>query len=147
MENLIGEDGKGLYAPSHAPTHVRTHTCRHTRTHTHTHTHSNCIMANFNHERWMICVNTNRFSRLMTEEAFKWANQRIVRAHIYPEKCCFEFPFFNILTGVQQASTRSASDSKQTGKHDWAHRVCSGCPISSFILKNWFKLPLLVELD
>jgi len=50
VENMIGKDGKGFQ----------------------------CLMANFNHERWMICVNTNRFSRLMTEEAFKWANQRIV---------------------------------------------------------------------
>eukprot|EP00958_Prasinococcus_capsulatus_P007296 scaffold682_cov355-Prasinococcus_capsulatus_cf.AAC.6 len=37
-----------------------------------------CIMANFNHERWLICCMTNRSSRLVLEECFKWANQRRV---------------------------------------------------------------------
>ena len=37
-----------------------------------------CIMANFNHERWLICCMTNRSSRLCLEESFKWANQRRV---------------------------------------------------------------------
>ena len=37
-----------------------------------------CIMDNFNHERWMIVVGVNRGSRLLVEECFKWANQRMV---------------------------------------------------------------------
>jgi len=36
------------------------------------------VMTNFNHERWYICVYVIRFARLMTEECFKWANQRMV---------------------------------------------------------------------
>ena len=31
-------------------------------------------MYNFNHERWGMCVGGNRLSRLMVEEAFKWAS-------------------------------------------------------------------------
>jgi alkylation response protein AidB-like acyl-CoA dehydrogenase len=31
------------------------------------------IMHNFNHERWMMAVFTNRSSRLCLEESFKWA--------------------------------------------------------------------------
>jgi len=37
-----------------------------------------CIMANFNHERWVICVGVTRASRLVVEECFKWSNQRRV---------------------------------------------------------------------
>ena len=33
-------------------------------------------MANFNHERMMLCVMTNRFARTCMEEALKFANKR-----------------------------------------------------------------------
>jgi len=36
------------------------------------------IMANFNHERWMIAVCTVASSRAVVEECMKWANQRMV---------------------------------------------------------------------
>jgi alkylation response protein AidB-like acyl-CoA dehydrogenase len=35
-------------------------------------------MANFNHERWGMCVGIARAARLVTEECFKWASQRKV---------------------------------------------------------------------
>eukprot|EP00451_Oxyrrhis_marina_P007325 CAMPEP_0204303680 /NCGR_PEP_ID=MMETSP0468-20130131/84027_1 /ASSEMBLY_ACC=CAM_ASM_000383 /TAXON_ID=2969 /ORGANISM="Oxyrrhis marina" /LENGTH=509 /DNA_ID=CAMNT_0051282997 /DNA_START=44 /DNA_END=1575 /DNA_ORIENTATION=+ len=34
------------------------------------------IMANFNHERFVLCAMTNRFSRVCLEEALKFANKR-----------------------------------------------------------------------
>jgi len=34
------------------------------------------IMMNFNHERWMLCVQTIRFSRVCFEEAIKYAQKR-----------------------------------------------------------------------
>jgi len=37
-----------------------------------------CIMANFNHERWVICAAGSRANRLVLEECYKWANQRMV---------------------------------------------------------------------
>lgn len=37
-----------------------------------------CIMYNFNHERWLICVAVIRASRTIIEECFKWAHQRKV---------------------------------------------------------------------
>ncbi len=37
-----------------------------------------CIMANFNHERWLIIVGISRATRLIVEECFKWAHQRVV---------------------------------------------------------------------
>jgi len=37
-----------------------------------------CIMANFNHERWLIIAGVIRSTRLVIEECFKWANQRKV---------------------------------------------------------------------
>jgi|EP00945_MAST-04E_sp_MAST-4E-sp1_P005887 alkylation response protein AidB-like acyl-CoA dehydrogenase len=48
VENVVGEVGKGF----------------------------NYTMYNFNHERWGMCVGGNRMSRMMLEEAFKWATQR-----------------------------------------------------------------------
>lgn len=36
------------------------------------------IMANFNHERWVIAVSVNAGARVVTEECFKWASQRKV---------------------------------------------------------------------
>jgi alkylation response protein AidB-like acyl-CoA dehydrogenase len=35
-----------------------------------------CIMYNFNHERWGICVQANRYARVCFEEAYKWAIKR-----------------------------------------------------------------------
>eukprot|EP00232_Nephroselmis_pyriformis_P022197 CAMPEP_0182864474 /NCGR_PEP_ID=MMETSP0034_2-20130328/7186_1 /TAXON_ID=156128 /ORGANISM="Nephroselmis pyriformis, Strain CCMP717" /LENGTH=515 /DNA_ID=CAMNT_0024996729 /DNA_START=72 /DNA_END=1619 /DNA_ORIENTATION=+ len=37
-----------------------------------------CIMANFNHERWLIICGVNRATRLVVEECLKWAVQRKV---------------------------------------------------------------------
>ncbi|KAF1813265.1 acyl-CoA dehydrogenase family protein [Eremomyces bilateralis CBS 781.70] len=36
------------------------------------------IMSNFNHERWNMCCAVIRSMRTITEECFKWANQRIL---------------------------------------------------------------------
>lgn len=49
-ENLLGVEGKGLHV----------------------------VLSNFNHERWVMTVITIRWSRAVTEEAFKWAHQRVV---------------------------------------------------------------------
>lgn len=35
-----------------------------------------CIMANFNHERWMIVVALNGAVRRVIEDSIKWVNQR-----------------------------------------------------------------------
>jgi len=45
VENLLGRHNKGFKA----------------------------VMANFNHERWFISILSNRTSRLIVEECFKWA--------------------------------------------------------------------------
>jgi len=37
-----------------------------------------CIMANFNHERWLIIAMVSSSCRAVTEECFKWAMQRKV---------------------------------------------------------------------
>jgi alkylation response protein AidB-like acyl-CoA dehydrogenase len=50
VENLLGQEDKGIYV----------------------------ILANFNHERWMMCAGVIRMSRLVTEECLKWSNQRLV---------------------------------------------------------------------
>eukprot|EP00732_Lithocolla_globosa_P004116 Lithocolla_globosa_v1_NODE_3627_length_1621_cov_4.503831.p1 type:complete len:510 gc:universal NODE_3627_length_1621_cov_4.503831:49-1578(+) len=50
VENIIGKEGQGFKA----------------------------IMSNFNHERWGMIAANQRHARLITEECFKWANQRIV---------------------------------------------------------------------
>ncbi|KAF1355398.1 acyl-CoA dehydrogenase-like protein [Delphinella strobiligena] len=50
VENLLGKENKGIYT----------------------------ILANFNHERWMVCCASIRLSRMVTEECMKWANQRLV---------------------------------------------------------------------
>lgn len=50
VENILGKENKGIYV----------------------------ILANFNHERWMMVCGVTRMSRLVTEECMKWANQRLV---------------------------------------------------------------------
>eukprot|EP00040_Diaphanoeca_grandis_P010173 m.52121 g.52121 ORF g.52121 m.52121 type:complete len:512 (-) comp21545_c0_seq1:133-1668(-) len=50
VENVVGQPGKGF----------------------------SYTMANFNKERWLMIAGGNRLSRLMAEECFKWANQRVV---------------------------------------------------------------------
>lgn len=36
------------------------------------------ILANFNHERWMMVCNTVQIERAIVEECFQWANQRVI---------------------------------------------------------------------
>ncbi|KAL2178116.1 acyl-CoA dehydrogenase/oxidase [Thermothelomyces heterothallicus CBS 202.75] len=50
VENLLGEENKGIYV----------------------------ILSNFNHERWTMACATIRYMRLVVEESLKWAHQRIV---------------------------------------------------------------------
>ena len=50
VENLLGKEGQGFQV----------------------------IMYNFNHERWLIVCEVLRLTRLVLEECFKWANQRLV---------------------------------------------------------------------
>lgn len=50
VENLLGEENKGIYV----------------------------VLSNFNHERWTMACATIRSMRLVTEECLKWAHQRIV---------------------------------------------------------------------
>lgn len=50
VENLLGVENKGIHV----------------------------ILSNFNHERWMMVNGSVRWSRTVTEECMKWANQRIV---------------------------------------------------------------------
>ncbi|KAM7212563.1 Acyl-CoA dehydrogenase/oxidase, N-terminal and middle domain containing protein [Rhypophila decipiens] len=50
VENLLGEENKGIYV----------------------------ILSNFNHERWTMACATIRYMRLVTEESLKWAHQRLV---------------------------------------------------------------------
>lgn len=50
VENLLGEENKGIYV----------------------------ILSNFNHERWTMACATIRYMRLVVEECLKWSHQRIV---------------------------------------------------------------------
>lgn len=50
VENLLGKEGQGFQV----------------------------IMFNFNHERWYIVGMVTRSMRLVVEECFKWAQQRLV---------------------------------------------------------------------
>jgi alkylation response protein AidB-like acyl-CoA dehydrogenase/predicted heme/steroid binding protein len=50
VENLLGEENKGIYV----------------------------ILSNFNHERWTMACATIRYMRLVVEECLKWAHQRVV---------------------------------------------------------------------
>lgn len=50
VENILGEENKGIYV----------------------------ILANFNHERWMMSCAVIRMMRIVTEECMKWSNQRLV---------------------------------------------------------------------
>eukprot|EP01111_Echinosteliopsis_oligospora_P014815 TRINITY_DN5681_c1_g2_i1.p1 TRINITY_DN5681_c1_g2~~TRINITY_DN5681_c1_g2_i1.p1 ORF type:complete len:595 (+),score=210.74 TRINITY_DN5681_c1_g2_i1:29-1813(+) len=49
VENLIGEENKGF----------------------------KYVMYNFNHERWLVIVEANRFARVCVEDAFKYAHKRV----------------------------------------------------------------------
>lgn len=60
-----------------------------------------CIMANFNHERWYICVAGNRINRLAAEECFKWANQRQVFGRKLIEQPVIRNKLAQIVAGVE----------------------------------------------
>ena len=48
VENLLGQEGKGLFV----------------------------VLSNFNHERWTMCCGSIAGSRMIAEECFKWIHQR-----------------------------------------------------------------------
>ncbi|KAI9099326.1 acyl-CoA dehydrogenase/oxidase [Phlyctochytrium arcticum] len=73
VENLIGVENKGFQV----------------------------IMANFNHERWTMCVGATRASRLVTEECFKWANQRMVFGKRLIDQPVIRFKLAEMLAGVE----------------------------------------------
>ncbi|CAO3700831.1 unnamed protein product [Rhizopus stolonifer] len=50
VENLLGKENKGLFV----------------------------VLSNFNHERWIMLTGLSMACRLVIEECFKWANQRLV---------------------------------------------------------------------
>ncbi|KAJ3268001.1 hypothetical protein HK104_005525 [Borealophlyctis nickersoniae] len=59
------------------------------------------IMANFNHERWSMVVGATRGARLVTEEAFKWANQRMVFGKKLIEQPVIRFKLGSMLAQVE----------------------------------------------
>ncbi|KAI8995726.1 acyl-CoA dehydrogenase/oxidase [Gaertneriomyces semiglobifer] len=73
VENLIGKENKGFPV----------------------------IMANFNHERWSMVVGATRAARLVTEECFKWANQRMVFGKKLLEQPVIRFKLAEMLAGVE----------------------------------------------
>ncbi|KAI8920050.1 acyl-CoA dehydrogenase/oxidase [Powellomyces hirtus] len=73
VENLIGKENKGFQV----------------------------IMANFNHERWSMVVGGTRAARLVTEECFKWANQRMVFGKKLIEQPVIRYKLADMLAGVE----------------------------------------------
>ncbi|KAJ3016958.1 hypothetical protein HKX48_003784 [Thoreauomyces humboldtii] len=73
VENLIGKENKGFQV----------------------------IMANFNHERWSMVVGGTRAARLVTEECFKWANQRMVFGKRLIEQPVIRYKLADMLSGVE----------------------------------------------
>ncbi|KAJ3330348.1 hypothetical protein HDU76_005894 [Blyttiomyces sp. JEL0837] len=73
VENLIGEENKGF----------------------------GVIMANFNHERWSMAVGATRAARLVTEECFKWANQRKVFGKPLIEQPVIRFKLGQMISDVE----------------------------------------------
>ncbi|KAJ3393449.1 hypothetical protein HDU84_001939 [Entophlyctis sp. JEL0112] len=73
VENLIGKEGGGFKV----------------------------IMFNFNHERWVIIASANRGSRLVTEEAFKWASQRKVFGKPLIEQPVIRFKLAKMIAEVE----------------------------------------------
>ncbi|KAI8817766.1 acyl-CoA dehydrogenase/oxidase [Fimicolochytrium jonesii] len=73
VENLIGGENKGFQV----------------------------IMANFNHERWSMVVGCARAARLVTEECFKWANQRKVFGKALIEQPVIRFKLAEMVAGVE----------------------------------------------
>ncbi|KAJ3199408.1 hypothetical protein HDU82_000440 [Entophlyctis luteolus] len=73
VENLIGKEGGGFPV----------------------------IMFNFNHERWLIIAAVIRGSRLVTEEAFKWAAQRKVFGKPLIEQPVIRFKLAKMIAEVE----------------------------------------------
>ena len=98
-ENLLGQEGKGF----------------------------KYIMDNFNHERFLICVMTNRFARVCFEEALKFSNKRKT----------FGKPL------VDNQATAHAHGKFRTSHeiHRFAYGqsflICSGWPVALYITP-WF---------
>ncbi|KAJ3219303.1 hypothetical protein HDU67_001922 [Dinochytrium kinnereticum] len=59
------------------------------------------IMFNFNHERWLIIVAVIRGARLVTEECFKWAQQRMVFGKPLIEQPVIRFKLAKMISEVE----------------------------------------------
>lgn len=73
VENLLGQENKGFQ----------------------------CIMYNFNHERWLIVCGVVRGTRLVVEECFKWANQRKVFGKKLLEQPVIRFKLANMVAQLE----------------------------------------------
>merc|ERR1719352_2091149 len=63
------------------------------------------IMSNFNHERWMICVNCIARARICTEEVFKWAMQRKVFGNKLVEQPVIREKLAQMFAGLEQTTS------------------------------------------
>lgn len=59
--------------------------------------------ASFNHERWVMCCGASRTIRLMVEECFKWAHQRIVFGKPLIEQAVIRAKFADMFAKVEAA--------------------------------------------
>ncbi|KAI8913386.1 acyl-CoA dehydrogenase/oxidase [Gorgonomyces haynaldii] len=59
------------------------------------------IMHNFNHERWYICSMAISAARLITQESFKWANQRKVFGKKLLEQAVIRFKLANMISQIE----------------------------------------------
>ncbi|KAJ3111544.1 hypothetical protein HDU96_005605 [Phlyctochytrium bullatum] len=59
------------------------------------------IMFNFNHERWLIIAAVIRGARLVTEECFKWAQQRYVFGKLLIEQPVIRFKLGKMLSEIE----------------------------------------------
>ncbi|KAI8615492.1 acyl-CoA dehydrogenase/oxidase [Chytriomyces sp. MP71] len=77
VENLIGKEGQGFAV----------------------------IMANFNHERWMMCVGACAGARQVVEECFKWASQRKVFGKALIEQPVIRFKLGEMIAELEAAQS------------------------------------------
>jgi len=65
------------------------------------------IMSNFNHERWMICVQLLSRARMVVEESFKWSMQRKVFGNKLTEQPVIREKLGQMFSALEQATALS----------------------------------------
>lgn len=81
------------------------------------------VMANFNHERWVICAGAGRSNRYAIEECFRWANQRVVSGKKLIEQPVIRHKLARMVAAVEGCQNWLENITYQMNKMDYKEQT------------------------